>query len=286
MISMKKFSTERPLYIDFVEHIYNLSGKTINQAKITKASYVMLVTVDADVTFIKNNTMYEMHPGQMICCKPYDVFEFFSSMPQNIVYTVQFYSESKLISDITEGVYTLNKECTEAFLNFFKTGEEKFHSGSLPMTVKKNQPSLSEQQIVINMLEYAILLSYNSMVLEKSASIVIDHFSKEVQLFIKVVHSHITEWLTAPEIAALCHMSLSNLKKHVAEYFPEGVKTFFMKEKINYAIKLLLAGKRVDEVSRTLSFPTTYYFSTVFKRHTGMSPTVYKKQNLIKSKSS
>ena len=277
---MKKFSTERTLYIDFVEHIQNISGKVINQAKLTKSSYVMLVTVDADITFIKNNKMYEMHPGQMICCRPYDVFEYFSSVPQNIAYTVQFYSESKLLCDITEGVYTLNSECVQAFHNFFKIAEEKFHSGSLPMTVKKNQPSPTEQQLVINMLEYAILLSYNSMVLDSSASVVIDYFTKEVLLFNKVVLSHITEWLTAPEIASLCHMSLSNLKKHVAEYFPEGIKTYFMKEKINYAAKLLLTGKRVNEISQTLSFPTTYYFSTVFKRHTGMSPTAYKKQHL------
>lgn len=281
---MKKISTERTLYIDFIEHIYNLSGKVINQAKLTKSSYLIMVTVDADVTFIKNNVIYEMHPGQMICCKPYDVFEYFSSVPQNIVYNVQFYSESTMLEDITKGVYTLSEECIEAFYKFFREGEEKFHSGYLPMTIKKNQPSLIEKQIITNMLEYAILLSCNSMVLDTSAPVFVEEFSDEVRLFMKVVSTHITEWLTAPELAALCHMSLSNLKKHLAEYYPEGIKTFFMKEKINYAIKLLLSGKRVNEVSRILAFPTTYYFSTVFKRYTGMSPTEYKKQYMTKNK--
>lgn len=281
MNPMKKISTERTLYIDFIEHIHNVSGRVINQMKLTKSSYLIMVTVDANITFVKNNKIYEMHPGQMICCKPYDVFEYFASMPQNVVYNVQFYSDSKMLDTITEGVYTLNKECTQAFYDFFKKGEESFHSGMLPMTVKKNQPSPLEQQMIINMLEYAILLSCNSMVLDKGALAYVDKFSEEVLVFQKVVKTHVTEWLTAPEIATLCNMSLSNLKKHVAEFFPEGIKTFFMKEKINYAVKLLLSGKRVNEVSQILSFPTTYYFSTVFKRFTGMSPTEYKKSRNV-----
>lgn len=53
---------------------------------------------------------------------------------------------------------------------------------------------------------------------------------------------------------------------------------YFTKMKVNEAKKLIREGKyNFFEISEMLMFSNSHYFSTVFKKHTGMTPTQYKK---------
>ena len=49
--------------------------------------------------------------------------------------------------------------------------------------------------------------------------------------------------------------------------------------KINYSLSLLSEGYSVAEISRVLSFSSQNYFSMVFRREMGMSPSEYKKKS-------
>lgn len=53
---------------------------------------------------------------------------------------------------------------------------------------------------------------------------------------------------------------------------------YFTKMKVNEAKKLIRSGKyNFFEISELLMFTNSHYFSTLFKKHTGMTPTQYKK---------
>lgn len=95
---------------------------------------------------------------------------------------------------------------------------------------------------------------------------------------IGVMRAHIGEALSAEEIAKLCSMSLSNLKKVFTRYAGMGVARYFTEMKMQRAAELLRTGMRVGEVAGELGYSDQNYFSTVFKRIMGTPPGSYRER--------
>lgn len=89
---------------------------------------------------------------------------------------------------------------------------------------------------------------------------------------VSLMREHIGEMLGAQEIARLCNMSLSNLKKIFNKYAGMGVSHYFTEMKMQRAAELLRSGKRVGETAEALGFPDQNYFSTAFRRVMGCPP--------------
>lgn len=93
---------------------------------------------------------------------------------------------------------------------------------------------------------------------------------------VSVLREHLNEQLDAGEIAVLCRMSLSNLKKIFTKYAGMGVSRYFTEMKMRRAAELLRSGKRVGEVANELGYADQNYFSTVFRRIMGVPPGQYR----------
>ncbi|MBE6629387.1 MAG: helix-turn-helix domain-containing protein [Ruminococcaceae bacterium] len=94
---------------------------------------------------------------------------------------------------------------------------------------------------------------------------------------LRVIEENLTEPLDTATLARLAHMSPSLLKKTFSRYAGVGVMEYIRTRKINFAIPLLRAGKSVKEIAADLGFSDAGYFSTVFRRITGHSPTYYRR---------
>ncbi len=81
------------------------------------------------------------------------------------------------------------------------------------------------------------------------------------------------------DIASHCCICETSLKKIFVEYTGLGVHKYFLKLKIKYASNLLASGMSTTEIASRLSFSSQGYFSTAFKRETGMSPKEYRRLN-------
>ena len=93
---------------------------------------------------------------------------------------------------------------------------------------------------------------------------------------VSVLREHLNEQLDAGQIALLCRMSLSNLKKIFTKYAGMGVARYFTEMKMRRAAELLRTGKRVGEVANELGYSDQNYFSTVFRRIMGIPPGQYR----------
>ena len=93
---------------------------------------------------------------------------------------------------------------------------------------------------------------------------------------IQAMEKHQDEWLSVAEIARECAVSVSFLKKVFAKYAGLGIHQYFLKTKIISASRMLKEGKSVSETAAALAFSSPNYFSTVYKRETGVSPFAYK----------
>lgn len=93
---------------------------------------------------------------------------------------------------------------------------------------------------------------------------------------VSVLHKHLDEQLSASDIAKLCSMSLSNLKKIFTKYAGMGVSRYFTEMKMRIAAEMLRNGERVGEVALALGYSDQNYFSTVFRRIMGEPPGKYR----------
>ena len=87
---------------------------------------------------------------------------------------------------------------------------------------------------------------------------------------------HISENLSAEEIADKNSICLSKLKQIFKER--GGVKSFFTTLKIERSKELISEGKmNFTEISDCLGFSSLHYFSKIFKKLTGITPSEYEK---------
>lgn len=90
------------------------------------------------------------------------------------------------------------------------------------------------------------------------------------------IHEHIQESISLESAAESCGLSLSRFKTKFKEETGTTPRSFINYVKIAHSKQLLQQGHTVTEVSDLLSFDTPNYFSTLFKKYTGKSPSEYR----------
>lgn len=95
---------------------------------------------------------------------------------------------------------------------------------------------------------------------------------------VRILNEHCCEALNVNQIAALCNLSASSLKKIFQKFSDKGIIKYFTYLKIRKAISWLDEGLPIVEISDRLAFTSQNYFHVVFKRETGYSPGDYRKR--------
>lgn len=92
----------------------------------------------------------------------------------------------------------------------------------------------------------------------------------------KYINSHVSERLSLNEVAAIFGISPNYLSQLFGKYNELGFSEYISTCKINEAKRLLDEGSlKVYEVADMLGFESSFYFSKVFKKLEGISPSDY-----------
>ena len=94
----------------------------------------------------------------------------------------------------------------------------------------------------------------------------------------KYIENHITEEININTLCKICNVSASTLHHRFKEYFGRSPAEYISYRKSQKAKEFLLAGKSVTETAMLLGFNTSDYFSTVFRKYNGISPSLWVKQ--------
>lgn len=137
--------------------------------------------------------------------------------------------------------------------------------------IKENH--MPDAEICIKELEafFLKMISFH----KKPAPVKKENSSKGALLFADVVYflsNNIDLDLNMDEIAEKCNVSRSNLKKLFAKYLGMGVMHYFTMMKVRRAEEYLKSGMSVKECAAKLNFCDQNYFSTVYKKYLGFSP--------------
>jgi Response regulator containing CheY-like receiver domain and AraC-type DNA-binding domain len=102
-----------------------------------------------------------------------------------------------------------------------------------------------------------------------------------MQLLLDYIHAHFTEPLTLTEVAKVFHFNPSYLSTFFASHNPEGFNEYLNKIRVEKASELLRDGEAsISEISGMVGYSDHSYFTKVFKKRTGLSPSQYRIQQL------
>ena len=105
--------------------------------------------------------------------------------------------------------------------------------------------------------------------------------SLRVEKIIQYMHQNINNRITMTELSELVRLSTSYISRAFKENTGYSVIEYFNKIKIDKAKEQLIDGdKKIKEVARELGFIDEFYFSRIFKRIEGISPSEFYSRNV------
>lgn len=219
---------------------------------------------------VADERLYRLSPGQMLFHKPMEFHRIWSdgnSSPHLMI--ISFRASG-------EGMENFREKCFCVEPEMFAEYEKIVHL--FKKAVNSYEHEDSECGVLAEYIAASIklfLLKLTEMKNQKPHAFAEDEI--RYQTIMKVMKEHCCENLTVEEIAMLCDMSASTLKRNFAKFSDKGVAQVFRTLKMRKAMQLLSDGEKAANVAVIVGFNDPAYFHTVFKREFGITPLEYKK---------
>lgn len=236
--------------------------------------------IDGIISVTADDRIHTLKSGDVIFHKP---MEFHKLKTVNgtsaSLLIMSFYLEGDSVSYFENAVFSLGvnaQEKIEQIITFLRKNRPEENKNNYLYRLKNDAVLIQE---TANYTELFLMSLLNSDVKTKEVT------TRSAMMYKKIINAmkeNVENNLTVDELADLCGMSTSNLKKVYSMYAVFSIHKYFVKLKIARAIEMLEEGYNVTEISDKLGFNNQNYFSIVFKRETSMSPLNYRKNILEK----
>lgn len=233
----------------------------------------MVYALEGNITVSEDDRIYELSEGQAVFHKPMEFHRLWCKKgQQGKLIIISFGYDGNLIDELGNGVFMLNLYLRQMLQETFEQIHSSFDCSDLPQLFSKN--NVLEESISVVKLELLLLSIVSEISPDKKQEYTVG--ARHYKNILTIMKSHIDENLSVDEIASLCCLSTSNLKKTFHTYAGCGVMQHFNRLRVIRACELLRSGYSVSQVSDKMSFSSSSYFSAVFKREMGMLPTQYR----------
>lgn len=228
----------------------------------------LVIVADGEVGITAGENAWVLHKGQVVLHPPMEFHRVWSSGNCGRIIVFSFDAEG-LPLDAGGSFAVRDPEQADILLQGIKTAFERNGINIVAMRAPRAQVDILLKQwelFILKLMDQKKRLHHE----EKSRA------AKNYTSIVKVLEDHVHENLTIQQIAELCNMSPISVKQTFSRYAGMGIINYFNRLKIQRAIHMLQTGSSVQETADALGFSSQNYFSTVFKRITGKSPTAYK----------
>ncbi len=240
--------------------------------------------ISGNIGVSSDDRIYCLHEGDIIFHKPMEFHKLWAlDNTEPHLFIMSFNMEGSLLKKLESGVFALTDEQKDKVLDllcYLKT-YTTFSTNNNQVTHFLNHWDETHiSQNVANRMESLFITFENqNYLLEKQI-----HSHEEMNIYkqiTSILMDNINTWISLDEIASKCGMSKSHLKRVFSTTSSVSIHKYFIKLKIAESMKLLLSGLSVAETAEVLEFSSPNYFSTVFKRETGVSPNSYRKNTQL-----
>jgi AraC-like DNA-binding protein len=94
----------------------------------------------------------------------------------------------------------------------------------------------------------------------------------------KVIETHVHHPVTVPELAFLCHMSVSTFQRKFAAIYGLSPQKWLLQQRMQRAATLLHGQLMPGEVYQQVGYESHSSFSEAFRKHFGVAPSAFKLQ--------
>lgn len=218
--------------------------------------------VSGEVQATEDGKVYKLKSGELILHAP---MEFHSikcekEIPTNVL-IFSLHINGELPKNLSKGVFYLTPDEQNEFKNIFNLIYDFY---------KKNEKDCySGIECATNLTNFFIKLNRNHSVekpLNHSQS------ARQYNNIISLMTKKVCDNITLEEIAKEENISVSYIKFLFNTYSGTTPKAYYLKLRCNEAIKLLSSGLSPTETANFMNFSSPNYFSSFFKKMTGMSP--------------
>lgn len=199
-------------------------------------------------------------------------------------FVISFVCDSPLMVYLEKHHTVLNKTLYGFISSIIREAENTYvipkNDPTLKKLVKRKNPPIGGEQLIKTYLEQFIIFFIRNIVKQGDTSVFPSKESMENHL-VSSAKRMIAEKSDSPfcvnDLCAALGYSKSYLSKLFHEQTGETIANYAVKQKIKRAKQLIVEGNyNFTQISEKLSFDNPQYFSRVFKRVTGMTPTEFK----------
>ncbi len=261
-----KASNEYPVLVNVCGRYSgeNISFKT--QSLSGRKDYYLIYVTEGALKVVQNDKIITAEKGSVILFPPRYKYQYFGEPPLKYFYAhfTGSYVE-KFLSDCGFSPLPCIKKSNYSFKinGEFNNLLEEYNFGS----------SLKIQKCAY-LLENLLLSISDSLVKTE------ERFSVDNSL--NYIHSNYTKKLEIPQLAKMQNLSNSRYVSLFREKIGKSPNKYIIDLRVSLAKDLLSnTDKPIKEIAEKVGYIDPYFFSAIFKKHVGVSPKTYRKNNFI-----
>lgn len=171
------------------------------------------------------------------------------------------------------------------FGKFILKGEDRFLIDNLLTVISDTFPipGKIEQAPDLKMQTFKNLFELLLITISQNTSRAMPTLSKNAIMFSGIaeyMQERVCDNIRTEDICRKFGISRSTLKDMFHRFTGGGVMEYYQYLRVSHAIMLLSDGVSMAEISAKMNFSSQNYFSSFFKRETGMSPMEYRKKKI------
>lgn len=230
-------------------------------------SWEVVYVLSGEVEATEDERIYHLKAGDMIFHAPLEFHKIRSYARTNPhVYVFGFESSGNLPESLKNGVISLSEEEQAVYRRLFSIARQiQFDEITDPNTCFLCSLELTA---------FFFRIAMGHQALEKLSP---SRPAQEYHKLVLTMQRGVRENYSMEDLSYLCNISISYIKELFQRYAGISPKSYYAKLRCEEAIRLLENGKTVQEVSDTMCFSSPAYFSSFFKKHTGLPPARYMK---------
>ena len=226
------------------------------------------------------NETVELKQGDFFFIKPDTVHSYYCNHEKSAsIFIVCFKSQARIL-DVLVGKTALNKHLKNLLQIISEEAENAFQLPFYNKIKLLDKPRFGAQQMFLNYVEN-FLISLLRIALANNSDIVVSTDNTEfedniVSDVIKLLNENLYSKISLDVISKELYFSKAYLNKLFKKNKGVPIMQYYVRMKIKEAKKLLRDGFSIATVSEKLNFDEATYFTKVFKKVTGLTPSEYK----------